>query len=50
MTRARAAEKYGVPFGEDATVYIADSTRDVEAARDGRGPLPGRGQRPVFGP
>lgn len=35
MTRIRAAEKYGVAFGEDATVYIADSTRDVEAARTG---------------
>ena len=38
MTRSRAAEKYGVRFGEDATVYIADSTRDVAAARPaGRG-------------
>ena len=35
MTRSRAAEKYGVAFSEDATVYIADSTRDVEAARTG---------------
>ena len=35
MTRTRAAEKYGAAFGEDATVYIADSTRDVEAARTG---------------
>lgn len=35
MTRTRAGEKYGVVFGEDATVYIADSTRDVEAARTG---------------
>lgn len=35
MTRTRAAEKYGVAFGEDATVYIADSARDVEAARTG---------------
>ena len=35
MTRSRAAEKYGVPFGEGATVYIADSTLDVEAARTG---------------
>jgi phosphoglycolate phosphatase-like HAD superfamily hydrolase len=33
--RRRAAEKYGVEFGEDATVYIADSTRDVAAARMG---------------
>ena len=35
MTRTRVAEKYGAAFGEDATVYIADSTRDVEAARVG---------------
>lgn len=35
MTRTRAAEKYGTAFGEDATVYIADSTRDIEAARAG---------------
>ena len=35
MTRTRAGEKYGAAFGEDATVYIADSTRDVEAARTG---------------
>jgi phosphoglycolate phosphatase-like HAD superfamily hydrolase len=33
--RGRAAEKYGVEFGEEATVYIADSTRDVAAARMG---------------
>jgi phosphoglycolate phosphatase-like HAD superfamily hydrolase len=35
MTRSRAAEKYGVWFDEDSTVYIADSTRDVAAARTG---------------
>jgi phosphoglycolate phosphatase len=35
MTRGRAAEKYGAGFDEDATVYIGDSTRDVEAARMG---------------
>jgi len=35
MTRTRAAEKYGTAFGEDATVYIADSIRDVAAARTG---------------
>lgn len=34
-SRGRAAEKYGVRFGEDTTVYIADSHRDVEAARMG---------------
>ena len=35
MSRSRAAEKYGVAFGEASTVYIGDSTRDVEAARLG---------------
>jgi phosphoglycolate phosphatase len=35
MTRTRAAEKYGTVFGEETTVYIADSTRDIEAARAG---------------
>ena len=33
--RGRAAEKYRAGFTEDTTVYIADSTRDVEAARIG---------------
>jgi phosphoglycolate phosphatase len=33
--RSRAAEKYGVDFSESATLYIADSARDVEAARFG---------------
>jgi phosphoglycolate phosphatase len=33
VARQRAEEKYGVRFGEGATVYIADSPRDVEAAR-----------------
>jgi phosphoglycolate phosphatase len=33
--RTRAAEKYGVEFAEDATVYIADSGRDVVAAQMG---------------
>lgn len=35
MTRGRAGDKHGCVYGEDATVYIADSTRDVEAARVG---------------
>jgi phosphoglycolate phosphatase-like HAD superfamily hydrolase len=35
MTRGRAAEKYGVTFDENSTVYIGDSSRDVEAARVG---------------
>jgi phosphoglycolate phosphatase len=30
--RGRAAEKYRADFTENTTVYIADSTRDVEAA------------------
>jgi phosphoglycolate phosphatase len=33
--RRRAAEKYGVDFTEKATVYVADSARDVIAARIG---------------
>ena len=35
MARQRAADKHGVTFGEDATVYVADSPRDVDAARIG---------------
>jgi phosphoglycolate phosphatase-like HAD superfamily hydrolase len=35
VTRERASEKHGVTFGEDVTVYIADSPRDVDAARVG---------------
>ena len=35
LARGRAAEKYGVDFGEGSAVYIADSPRDVEAARIG---------------
>jgi phosphoglycolate phosphatase len=34
-SRGRAAEKYGGDIGVDTTVYIADSFRDVEAARIG---------------
>jgi phosphoglycolate phosphatase len=34
-SRGRAAEKYGTDIGAGATVYIADSVRDVEAARIG---------------
>jgi phosphoglycolate phosphatase len=33
--RGRAAEKYGVEFAAEATVYIADSVRDVAAAHIG---------------
>jgi phosphoglycolate phosphatase len=35
VARQRAAEKHGVTFGENATVYVADSPRDVDAARIG---------------
>ncbi len=35
VVRQRAEEKYGVRFAEAATVYSADSPRDVEAARIG---------------
>jgi phosphoglycolate phosphatase-like HAD superfamily hydrolase len=34
-TRLRAEEKYQVGFTERATFYVADSPRDVEAARTG---------------
>lgn len=34
-SRGRAAQKYGIAFGAEATVYLADSNRDVEAARMG---------------
>ena len=35
VARQRAGNKHGVTFGEDATVYVADSPRDVDAARIG---------------
>jgi len=35
VARQRAEEKYGVRFAETATVYIADSPRDIEAAKIG---------------
>ena len=35
MTRSRASDKYGTRFDEHTTVYIADSSRDVTAARTG---------------
>ena len=35
VARQRAAEKHGVAFGEGAAVYVADSPRDVDAARIG---------------
>lgn len=35
VARQRAEEKYSVTFAEQETVYIADSPRDVEAAKIG---------------
>ncbi|HEY1915753.1 MAG TPA: haloacid dehalogenase-like hydrolase [Streptosporangiaceae bacterium] len=35
VTRSRAGEARGLAFDEEATVYIGDSPRDVEAARIG---------------
>jgi len=35
VARQRAEEKYGVSFAERATLYVADSPRDVEAAKIG---------------
>lgn len=35
VARSRAGEKHGVTFGEDTTVYIGDSPRDVDAAKVG---------------
>jgi phosphoglycolate phosphatase len=35
VARQRAGDKHGVTFGEDAAVYVADSPRDVDAARIG---------------
>jgi phosphoglycolate phosphatase-like HAD superfamily hydrolase len=35
VARERASDKHQVTFGEDVTVYVADSPRDVDAARIG---------------
>lgn len=35
VARSRAGEKHGVVFNERSTTYIADSVRDVEAAKIG---------------
>lgn len=35
VARSRAGEKHGVTFGEGTSVYIGDSSRDMEAARVG---------------
>ena len=39
MSRSRAAEKYGVAFGAESTVYIGDSTRDVDGCGPRRRPV-----------
>jgi phosphoglycolate phosphatase-like HAD superfamily hydrolase len=35
VAREHAGLKHGTTFGEDATVYVADSPRDVDAAKIG---------------
>ena len=35
VARERASDKHKLAFGEDVTVYVADSPRDVDAARIG---------------
>ena len=35
VARERASDKHKLTFGEDVTVYVADSPRDVDAARIG---------------
>jgi phosphoglycolate phosphatase len=35
VARERAGQKHKVTFGEDVTVYVADSPRDMDAARIG---------------
>jgi phosphoglycolate phosphatase len=35
VARQRAAEKHGVPLAEETAVYVADSPRDVDAAKIG---------------
>jgi phosphoglycolate phosphatase-like HAD superfamily hydrolase len=35
VARERASDKHELTFGEDVTVYVADSPRDVDAARIG---------------
>jgi phosphoglycolate phosphatase-like HAD superfamily hydrolase len=35
VARESAGLKHGTTFGEDATVYVADSPRDVDAAKIG---------------
>ncbi|WP_019629193.1 HAD family hydrolase [Actinomadura atramentaria] len=39
IARTRANEKYGTRFGESATVFVADSVRDVQAAGIARSPV-----------
>ena len=45
--RLRAEEKYQTSFAERATIYVADSPRDVEAARSAG---PRRWRWPAAGP
>jgi phosphoglycolate phosphatase-like HAD superfamily hydrolase len=35
VARERASDRHKLTFGEDMTVYVADSPRDVDAARIG---------------
>ncbi|MBE1531370.1 HAD family hydrolase [Actinomadura algeriensis] len=39
LARSRAGDRYGVAFPERATVYIADSPRDVQAAHIAGSPI-----------
>ncbi|GAA4155981.1 HAD family hydrolase [Actinomadura keratinilytica] len=39
LVRRRAGDARGVAFGESATVYVADSPRDVQAARIAGSPI-----------
>ncbi|MFB4313278.1 HAD family hydrolase [Actinomadura sp. 21ATH] len=39
LARTRAGEKHGVRYTEKATVYVADSPRDVQAARIAGSPI-----------
>lgn len=39
VARSRAGERHGASFGEKQTVYIADHSRDVQAARIARSPI-----------
>src|SRR6204780_2805094 len=47
VSRERAGLKHGTTFGEDATVYVADSPRDVDAAKIGGGASPALASGPA---